>query len=87
METAVNVLDLEATCWEGDPPPGQTSEVIEIGVCVYDPATRQRQSKHQLLVKPARSEVSAFCTRLTGWTARALASGMPFAQACDIDSD
>ena len=25
------VVDIEATCWEGNPPPGQTSEIIEIG--------------------------------------------------------
>ena len=26
------VVDVEATCWEGDPPPGQISEIIEIGL-------------------------------------------------------
>ena len=33
------VIDLEATCWEGDPPPGQESEIIEIGLCILDVAT------------------------------------------------
>ena len=33
------VVDVEATCWEGDPPPGQISEIIEIGLCVLDVAT------------------------------------------------
>ncbi len=78
----VNVLDLEATCWEGLPPPGQSSEVIEIGLCVFDMAVRERLSRHQLMVKPARSEVSAFCTRLTGWTAAQVAGGVPFQVAC-----
>ena len=78
----VNVIDLEATCWEGEVPPGQKSEVIEIGLCVFDAATRERISRHQLMVKPDRSEVSAFCTRLTGWTAAQVASGVSFAEAC-----
>lgn len=25
------VVDVEATCWEGDPPPGQISAIIEKG--------------------------------------------------------
>ena len=33
------VVDVEATCWEGNPPPGQTSEIIEIGLCVLDVPT------------------------------------------------
>ncbi|NEE10677.1 DNA polymerase III, partial [Streptomyces sp. SID7499] len=30
-EQLLNVVDVEATCWEGQPPPGQVSEIIEIG--------------------------------------------------------
>lgn len=36
------VVDIEATCWEGNPPPGQTSEIIEIGLCVLDVPTLAR---------------------------------------------
>jgi len=36
------VIDIEATCWEGDPPEGQAAEIIEIGVCVLDVTTGQR---------------------------------------------
>jgi inhibitor of KinA sporulation pathway (predicted exonuclease) len=36
------VIDVEATCWEGEPPPGQTSEIVEIGLCVLDVATLAR---------------------------------------------
>lgn len=78
----VNVLDLEATCWEGLPPPGRTGEVIEIGLCVVAVAVRERLSRHQLVMKPARSEVSAFCTRLIGWTAAQVAGGVTFQAAC-----
>lgn len=38
MNTTDNIIiiDLEATCWEGKPPQGQESEIIEIGICVLD---------------------------------------------------
>jgi inhibitor of KinA sporulation pathway (predicted exonuclease) len=35
--TRILVIDLEATCWQGDPPPGETSEIIEIGNAVLKP--------------------------------------------------
>ena len=38
------VVDIEATCWEGNPPPGQTSEIIEIGLCVLDVPTLRAPS-------------------------------------------
>lgn len=36
------VVDLESTCWEGSPPAGMTSEIIEIGLCVVDVARLER---------------------------------------------
>ncbi len=62
------VVDLEATCWEGDPPPGQEQEIIEIGVCALDIATGKRFNKRSILVRPERSTVSPFCTNLTTLT-------------------
>ena len=32
----LNVVDVEATCWLGEPPQGQSSEIIEIGLTVID---------------------------------------------------
>src|SRR3954465_924154 len=58
-------LDLESTCWEGPPPEGQVSEIIEIGVSTVDVASLQRGDKQSILVKPVRSQISEFCTRLT----------------------
>lgn len=63
------VIDLESTCWDGPPPEGQGSEIIEVGVATIDVATLAREEKHSILIKPARSEVSEFCTRLTTLTA------------------
>jgi inhibitor of KinA sporulation pathway (predicted exonuclease) len=65
---AILVVDVESTCWEGTPPPGQTSEIIEIGLCPLDLKTLSRTEKRSILVKPVKSEISDFCTNLTTLT-------------------
>ena len=62
---SILVIDVESTCWEGSPPQGQLSEIIEIGLCEVDVATLERKEKQSLFVKPIASEVSEFCTSLT----------------------
>lgn len=81
------IVDVEATCWEGLPPPGEETEIIEIGLCLLDVQTFQRSEKTSLLVRPDRSTVSAFCTELTTLTAEQVAQGLPFAEACHILRD
>ncbi|MCI3222680.1 3'-5' exonuclease [Streptomyces sp. NP-1717] len=83
----LNVVDVEATCWEGQPPAGQVSEIIEIGLTVVDLRAGERLAKHRLLVRPARSEVSPFCTELTGLTPAEVAGGLSFAEACGVLAD
>ncbi|MBT2415083.1 exonuclease domain-containing protein [Streptomyces sp. ISL-12] len=78
----LNVVDVEATCWAGQPPPGAVSEIIEIGLPVVDLRARVRVGRHRLLVRPARSTVSAFCTELTGLTQAEAETGVSFAEAC-----
>jgi inhibitor of KinA sporulation pathway (predicted exonuclease) len=78
----LNVVDVEATCWSGDQPPGEVSEIIEIGLTVLDTRQRARVDKHQILVRPERSTVSAFCTELTGLTQAQVDTGVTFAEAC-----
>lgn len=78
----LNVVDVEATCWDGRPQEGQVNEIIEIGLTVLDLATRERVAKHRILVRPQRSTVSAFCTELTGLTQAEVDTGIDFAQAC-----
>ncbi|MFG2837654.1 exonuclease domain-containing protein [Streptomyces zaomyceticus] len=80
----INVVDVEATCWEGERPPGAVSEIIEIGLTVVDPAAGERVSRHRILVRPARSRVSAFCTELTGLTQEEVDTGLDFAAACRL---
>lgn len=80
----LNVIDVEATCWEGQPPPGSVSEIIEIGLTVVDLLARRRMSRHRILVRPHRSAVSPFCTELTGLTQAEVARGVTFAEACRL---
>src|SRR5512142_1044102 len=77
------VVDLEATCWEGDPPPGQEQEIIEIGVCALDIATGKRSGKRSILVRPEHSTVSPFCTQLTTLTQEQVEQGVSFAEAVE----
>jgi inhibitor of KinA sporulation pathway (predicted exonuclease) len=77
------VIDVEATCWQGLPPPGEQSEIIEIGLCVLDLATRERSGRVSLLVRPERSRVSAFCTELTTLTQEEVDGGILFVEACE----
>lgn len=78
------VIDLEATCWRGEPPPGEESEIIEIGLCVLDVATGQREDQASILVRPVLSSVSDYCTELTTLTQEAVAKGVSLREACRI---
>lgn len=78
------VVDVESTCWEKQPPPGQASDIIEIGLTTLDYASLTRLEKHSLMVKPARSSVSEFCTRLTTIRPQDVASAMTLADACEV---
>ncbi|WP_405165231.1 exonuclease domain-containing protein [Nocardia sp. NBC_01499] len=80
----LNVIDVEATCWDGTTPPGAVSEIIEIGLTVVDLAAVERRGKHRILVRPARSTVSEFCTELTGLTQDEVDTGVDFAAACRL---
>ena len=80
------VVDIEATCWEQDPPPaGQVSEIIEVGLCLYDVAGDRLYGKRSILVKPCASEISPFCARLTSLTPQLVTqAGLDFASVCRI---
>lgn len=79
------VVDVEATCWRGPPPAGQSNQIIEIGATLLDTKTWECSNKKSFLVKPSKSTVSSFCTELTGITQEMLDSqGMSFRKACDL---
>lgn len=76
------VIDVESTCWEGAPPEGEESEIIEIGVCALDMASGERVGREDILVRPHRSSISPFCTQLTTLTQGQVDGGITFAEAC-----
>jgi inhibitor of KinA sporulation pathway (predicted exonuclease) len=77
------VIDIEATCWNGNPPQGMQSDIIEVGVCLLDVQTHEVTEQKGIIVIPERSLVSEFCTQLTTITPELIAEqGIPFSQAC-----
>lgn len=76
------VVDVEATCWRGQPPHGEESEIIEIGACFLDVASGERTDRASLLVRPERSTVGDFCAELTTLTQDQVDGGMAFSEAC-----
>jgi inhibitor of KinA sporulation pathway (predicted exonuclease) len=78
----VNIVDVEATCWNDQPPAGTVNEIIEVGLTVVDLKEGRRVSKHSILVRPRRSTVSEFCTELTSLTQAQVDRGVTFAEAC-----
>lgn len=76
------VVDVESTCWDGKPPAGEESEIIEIGLCVVAVETLTRSSKHSILVKPDRSSISQFCSDLTTLQTEMFIDAGSFADAC-----
>jgi len=86
METTdeIIIIDLEATCWEGDGDyQRRRSEIIEIGVCKMDADSGEIIKSEGILVKPVQSEISAFCTRLTSITPQMVErDGISLKEAC-----
>lgn len=80
------IVDLEATCWKIDGDyQKHHSEIIEIGICVFERNTGNIYDNEGILVKTVNSEVSNFCTELTTITADMLEDeGISLADACDI---
>ena len=78
------VVDVESTCWEGYPPSGQVSEIIEIGICTIDVATLTPDEKRGIFVRPVQSQVSEFCTRLTTITSEQLQGAEPLQAALRV---
>jgi inhibitor of KinA sporulation pathway (predicted exonuclease) len=88
LRDAVLVIDLEATCWKGQPPEGMYNEIIEIGIAVVDFKTKEVIESESIIVKPKFSEISYFCTELTTITPELIEEqGILFEEACKILKD
>jgi len=82
----VVIVDVESTCWENhQTPPGQISEIIEIGVCTLEIKSRTLGNKRGIFVIPTESTISDFCSQLTTITPQMLdKQGIDFDVACAI---
>ncbi len=79
------VLDLEATCWDGEVsvrPKDVSNEIIEIGLATLNIQTGVIARGDLWLVAPEVSTVSEFCTQLTTWKQEDVVNGMSFKDSC-----
>ena len=70
IDYKILVLDLELTCWDSAPPEGESTEIIEIGLCIYNSLSNDISKPRSIYITPTRSTISKFCTELTGITKR-----------------
>lgn len=79
----VLVIDVESTCWEGPEKPGkdEISEIIEVGIAVVDVKNVKLIENDTILIRPQRSRISKFCTKLTTLTQAQVDRGITFQEA------
>jgi inhibitor of KinA sporulation pathway (predicted exonuclease) len=78
------IFDLEATCWEGREHFHKYREVIALGACILDLKTLVISNKFNVVCKPIRSEISEYCTRITGITKEQAENGEDFGEMCKM---
>lgn len=79
------VIDLEATCWGNDvPPEGSRTDILAVGICTLQVETGEITDKTLWYVIPERSEISDFCTELTGITPELIREqGLTLSEVCE----
>lgn len=77
------VVDLETTCTNTNAEQFQ-NEIIEIGISIVDAKNLYVEKNLSLMVKPQRSEITDFCTSLTGITPKDVEDGMTLTEAFDL---
>jgi inhibitor of KinA sporulation pathway (predicted exonuclease) len=76
------VFDLEATCWEGRENAYKSREIISLGACILDIKSLGIVDKFHMICKPEKTEVSEYCTRITGITKEQAENGVDFEFMC-----
>ena len=86
MDREVLVIDVESTCWEPPEvqPANEISEIIEIGIAVVNIDSLKIIQNESIIVRPQKSKVSKFCTKLTTLTQEFVDQGMTFQAAMEI---
>lgn len=86
MDKKVLVIDVESTCWEPPEvqPANEISEIIEIGIAVVDTYDLKIVQNDSIIIRPQRSKISKFCTKLTTLTQEYVDQGTTFQAAMEI---
>ena len=86
LDNNVLVIDVESTCWEPpeQPAPNEISEIIEIGIAVVDIKELKIVKNSSIMIKPQRSKLSNFCTKLTTLTQEQVDKGITFQEAMKL---
>lgn len=86
INNLVNVIDVESTAWEPPEtqPVNEISEVIEIGMAVVDTKELKIVENDSIIIRPQKSKVSNFCTKLTTLTQEYVDQGTTFQDAMEI---
>lgn len=61
-------IDVEMTCWEGEPPDGEVPEMIALGIADLKTDDLEIKREKLFLIRPQFSVISPFCSTLTGIT-------------------
>jgi inhibitor of KinA sporulation pathway (predicted exonuclease) len=76
------VIDLEATCDDGERMPREETEIIEIGAVLCEQESLKNVAEFQTFVRPLRHpKLTPFCTRLTTITQEQVAAAPTFSVA------
>ena len=70
-------VDVEMTCWEGEPPAGEVPEMIAIGIVDLRTDDLEIRREQSFLIRPQFSVISPFCSTLTGITPKEAAAAPP----------
>jgi len=86
LDPNVLVIDVESTCWEPPEvqPQNEISEIIEIGIAVVNIKDLTIKENDSIIVRPQRSKISKFCTKLTTLTQKTVDQGCTFEAAMAI---
>ena len=76
------VFDLETTCWEGKGNHYKYREVIALGACILDVKSLEIIGDCNLVCKPTKTEISEYCTSITGITQELADEGIDFEEMC-----
>lgn len=85
LDPNVLVLDVESTCWEPPEvqPTNEISEVIEIGLAVVNTKELTIVENESIIIRPQKSKLSKFCTKLTTLTQEYVDQGITFQAAME----